>query len=69
LDPAKLEAKSKSIASYVEKYAVLINLTNAAERLPDDWKQYNRIKTQILELMEDADKIADRLRRVVAERD
>lgn len=56
------EERKRRITSYLEQNAAPVNPELAAEKSPDDWKRYDQIKQQILQLMKNADDIADRLR-------
>lgn len=60
------EAKRSLIADYLNQYAALVNLKQAAEMMPDDWSRYCAIKRELFRLMAEADTIAARLRGVVA---
>jgi hypothetical protein len=59
-----LAMKRKLIASYRDAYATPVDLEHAKNSLPNDWIRYCAIKDEIFLLMEEADKLADRLRTV-----
>ncbi len=58
------ETRRSLIASYLDRYATPVNLKYAEEQSPIDWKRYCAIKSEIFNLMEEADSIATRLRDV-----
>jgi hypothetical protein len=60
------EERHSLIATYLEQYGTPVNLKRAAEMLPAEWERYSAIKHEIFSLMAEADKIASRLRGVVA---
>ena len=60
-DDSVFEQRRMKISSYLEQHAALVKPELVAEKFPDDWKKYEDIKHKILQLMKDADVIADRL--------
>jgi hypothetical protein len=66
LDDSAFEAKHRQITFYLTGYAVRVNLKLAEEQNPAEWKRYDEIKEKICNLMKEADKIAEKLRPVVA---
>jgi len=56
------EEKQKLIDAYHKRFATPVDPKHMQTQLPDLWKRYGEIKGQILELMEEADDIADHLR-------
>jgi len=62
------ESRRAQIAAYLDRYAIPVNLERAAKELPQRWKRYCEIKQQILQLMVEADTVADELRNVVTSR-
>jgi hypothetical protein len=65
-DPSAFDAKYALLVLYRDRYAFPVNLEQAAELLPEEWARYCQIKQEIFRLMAEADKIATRLRTVVA---
>jgi len=63
IDESNYERKRALIAQYLAQNAVEFDLKRAEQEHPEDWKRYIEIREQILKLMDDADRIADRLRR------
>lgn len=72
-DPIKFIQTSSRIAGdrtrltnlieiYMHSYAKPINLVQLERNLPKDWNRFQNIKKEIFSLMNEADKIAERLR-------
>ena len=64
-DQSGFEAKRGLIAQYLSGYAALVDLKQAAEKMPDDWSRYCAIKQEVFRLVAEADTIATRLRGAV----
>lgn len=61
-DAVKRQGIERDLQKYLITYAKEIDLKRAEDENPTDWIRYNEIKAQIIELMSEADKLADRLR-------
>ena len=53
------------IQSYMARYAKPLDLTQIERYLPEDWNRFERIKEEIFVLMNEADEIAERLRKKI----
>ena len=53
---------SKRLAEYQERFANHIDLSAAQARHPDDWTRYDSLRADIYRLMQEADRIAEKLR-------
>lgn len=53
------------IKNYMHSYAKPINLEQLEANLPDDWSRFQKIKKEIFVLMNEADQIAENLRKKV----
>ncbi len=50
------------LTDYLEAFANPVDLREAQEKYPEEWKKYEEIKRQIIKLMGEADQLAERLR-------
>ena len=60
-DP-KREQLESVLEEYLHRYAAEVDLSRARAQHPQEWEQYAKIKGQIIELMREADRLAERLR-------
>jgi 5-methylcytosine-specific restriction endonuclease McrA len=56
------EERCNLITSYRDRYVDRINPASLAEKCPEDWNRYCEIKSHIINLMKEADDIAEKLR-------
>lgn len=61
-DEQSFQIRQERIAAYLQRYASPVSIKRRAESSPEEWARYNRVKVRILELMEEADEIAEKLR-------
>ena len=54
------------LETYLNRFATPIDIEQIEKSAPDDWAKYASIKNQIFELMIEADKVAERIRRRLA---
>jgi len=59
---AEFRRIEQAIETYLLKYATEVNLGRAQNKYPEEWHRYNEIKSQIIELMAEADGLAAQLR-------
>ena len=55
---AEFRRIEQAIETYLLKYATEVNLGRAQNKYPEEWHRYNEIKSQIIELMAEADGLA-----------
>ena len=48
---------------YLERYAKLVDVSMIKKEMPQEWAKYIELKDQIFELMKEADKIAEKIRK------
>lgn len=65
-DPARREHLESVLGEYIRTFATEVDLLRAQAERPQEWDQYARIKRQIIELMGEADRLAEQLRLQVA---
>lgn len=62
-DEQKQKALKACLAAYLEQYAKPVDIDRIKTEMPDEWARYANVKEQIFELMKEADKIAEKIRR------
>jgi hypothetical protein len=65
-DQPRREQVEQMLAEYLRTFATEVDLSRAQAEHPQEWEQYARIKRQIIELMAEADRLAEQLRLQVA---
>jgi hypothetical protein len=68
-EDSEFEMRKRLISSYLEKYAIPVSSKRAEEKSPDKWKRYYQIKSEIIQLMKEADTLANELRNVADSKD
>jgi hypothetical protein len=61
-DAVKRQQVKELLANYLRTFAAEVDLRQTQERYPSEWQRYNQIKDEIITLMAEADKLAERLR-------
>jgi hypothetical protein len=67
VDAERREVLGSRIREYLRTYAAEVDLSHAADMLPEQWSRYESIKSEIFKLMRQADDIAVELQKVVAQ--
>lgn len=62
LDPTQRERLEAVLEAHVTTYATAVDLSRPRTEYPVQWQRYAEIRQQILQLMEEADGLADQLR-------
>ena len=58
-------ALENRLERYLDSYASEVNLEHVARQHPEKWARYEQIRAEIHALMQEADELADDLRRAV----
>ncbi|PKB77794.1 MAG: hypothetical protein BZY88_20700 [SAR202 cluster bacterium Io17-Chloro-G9] len=61
-DVAEREKVEQTLAKYLHTYAREIDLRRVQDEYPTEWQRDNEIKAEIINLMSEADRLAERLR-------
>ena len=61
-DLVDLKRVEQALETYLLKYATEVDLRRVKDNFPKEWHRYNEIKSQIVELMAEADGLADQFR-------
>ena len=56
----------ETLTAYTEQFAKPIDLEKVRSQLPAEWNKYEELKRKILEMMKEADVVADQLREKIA---
>lgn len=64
-DPTQRERLEAALEAHVTTYATAVDLSRPQTEYPVQWQRYAEIRQQILQLMEEADRLADQLRLLV----
>jgi len=61
-DPTQRERLEAALKNHVTTFATAVDLSRPQTEYPVQWQRYAEIRQQILQLMEEADRLADQLR-------
>lgn len=61
-DEQKRKELKARLSIYLEHYAKPVNIDKIKAEMPKEWTKYTNLKEKILELMKEADKIAEKIR-------
>ena len=61
-DLVELRRVEQALETYLLKYATEVDLGRVQDEYPEEWHRYTALKSQIIELMAEADRLAAQLR-------